>query len=127
LSADGSDPILNFLNAVIAAFMAGGEKAAEAYITALDPALFGIPFVQWFVDFGVERLGQVMSVAGQKFVDGIVQDIVVKGEKSDVITAASALAFAKASGQQASIDEAVHNLAKAYKAAINFDGWGVTK
>ena len=102
--------------------MKGGETAAEAYITSLDPAILAIPIVAWFVDQGVQYLGQILSIASQKFVDTVVIEIQTNAEKSSVITAATALQFALGSGNQAAITQASNNLSQAYASLIHFDG-----
>lgn len=114
---------LEIINGVISALMSGGEKAAEDFIIALDPALFGIPFVTWLLDEGVHYLAMVISVAGQKFADSVVIDIQTNGEESNVITATTALAIAQASGDAGAINNAIGVASDAYKKAFNLDGW----
>lgn len=111
------------INGVISAIMSGGETAAEVYLTALAPELFANPIAHWLLVRAIEYFGQMLSIAGQKFADNIVIDIQVHGETSDVITAGSALAFAIASKNQTSIDQAIANLGKAYQASFRLDGW----
>lgn len=111
------------MNNVISAFMSGGEAAAEAYLTTLDPALLAFPPIAWLMDEAVGYLGQILSIAGQRFADQIVINIQTQGEESDVITAGTALAIANASGDQAAIAAAVTAASAAYKAAFGFDGW----
>ena len=117
-----TNEIAEIINQVISAFMSGGEAAAEAYLTALDPALLALPPIAWLMDEGVGYLGQILSVAGQKFVDSIVIDIVSNQEKSSVITTATAFQFALGSGNQAAITQASQNLSTAYANLIHWDG-----
>jgi len=114
---------LEIINGVISALMTAGEDAAVAYLTALDPAILALPLCQWLLKEGIQYLGQIVSIAGQKFVDNLILDIQTKGEESDVIVATTALALAQASGNQGSIQQALQNAASAYKAAFNLDGW----
>jgi len=113
-----------FIEGVISALMSGGELAAEAYITALEPEIFGIPFFHWLMTEAVSYMGQFLQVAGEKFADNVAVDIQTKGEESDVITAATALAIAEASNDPVAIAGAVKAAGAAYKAAFNLDGWG---
>lgn len=117
----------NFLNTIISAFMSGGETAAETAITAADPELFGNPVMQFFLDEGVQWLGQIISIAGQKFVDNVVIDLQANGEESGVMVAGTALALANASGDTNAISKAVADASAAYKAAFNFDGIATPK
>lgn len=114
---------LGVINGIISALISGGEKAAEAYIVALDPALLGIPIINWIIDEGVGYLATIVSVAGQKFADALVIDIQTKQEGSNVITATTALAIAQASNDQKAIDAAIKAASSAYKTAFNLDGW----
>ncbi len=113
----------DILNCVIQALLSGGEKAAEAYLTALDPVLLANPIMSWLMDVGVQYIGQILSIAGQKFVDQLVIDAQVNYEKSGVLDAGTALTLAMASKDQAAIDMAKANLSAAYQAIISFDGW----
>ncbi len=115
---------LDFLNGVIGALMSSGEVAAEAYITASDPALFAIPIVAWIIDEGVVYLGQILSIAGQKFGDALIIDFQTGSEQASVLSTGTALAIAQASGNAAAIASAVASASNAWKSAINFDGWG---
>ncbi len=115
------------INGIISALMSGGEVAAEAYITALDPVLFTPPIMQWLLDRGVQYLGQILSIAGQKFADQVVFSIQTQGEQADVITATTALAIAQASNDTAAIAGAVSAASAAYKAAFRLDGWATPK
>lgn len=114
---------LEIINGIISALMAGGEKAAEAYIVALDPALLGLPIINWIVDEGVQYLATILSVAGQKFADNLVINIQTEQEGNDVINATTALAIAQASNDAKAIAQAVVTAGQAYKAAFNLDGW----
>lgn len=113
----------DILNGVISALMSGGEKAAEAYLTALDPTILTVPIIAWLMDEGVQWLGQVLSIAGQKFADNLVIDIQTNGEQSGVINACTELSLALASGNQTAIDKAKLDASSAYQAAFAFDGW----
>jgi hypothetical protein len=115
------------LNEVVSALMSGGEKAAEAYLTALDPGLLAIPVVAFIMDQGVHWLFQVISIAGQKFADKVVIDLQTNGERSDVITAGTALALAIGSNDPQAIKSAVDAASAAYKSAFNLDGWATPK
>jgi hypothetical protein len=117
----------DFLNTVISAFMSGGQIAAEAAITALDPPLLANPIAQFLLAQGVGYLGSILSIAGQKFGDALVMDLQTGSEKSNVLTAATALAIAQASGNQTAIAAAVANADAAWKAVTNFDGWSTPK
>ncbi len=110
------------LNQVISILMSDGEKAAEVYLTALDPELLAIPIVQWIMDQGVQYLGSLLSVMSQKLITGIVIDIQTNGEKSVVIQAAVALQIALSSGDKSAIATATVAASDAYRAAINWDG-----
>lgn len=112
----------DILNGVISALMSGGEKAAEAYLTALDPAVLAIPIIAWIMDEGIKYLGQILSVAGQKFADEIVIDVETNGERSSVITTATALQFALASGNATDIALATQNASAAWGKLIHYDG-----
>jgi hypothetical protein len=118
---------VDVINGIVSAFFTGGEVAAEAFLTALDPALLANPLGQWIIDEGVGYIGQILSIAGQKFIDGIVIDVQTNSEKSTVLSTATALAIANASGDKSAIADAVSNLSAAYKAVINMDGWGTPK
>jgi hypothetical protein len=102
--------------------MSGGEKAAEAYLTALAPEILGIPIVQFLLDEAVSYVGQILSVAEQKYADAIVIDIQAGAEKSDVINSGVALQLAMGSGNQDAINLAATNLKNAYKGLITWDG-----
>lgn len=110
------------LDGVISALMSGGEKAAEAYIIALDPAILATPFGTWLVDEGVSYVGQILSIAGQKFANEIVIDIQANGEQSSVITTATSLQYALASGDTAAITLATKNASDAWGGLIRWDG-----
>jgi hypothetical protein len=111
------------VNGIIRAIISGGETAAETYLTALDPALLSIPIVHWLMDQGVHYVAQIVSISGQQFADNIVFDIQTNGEKSDTITAGTALAIAIASGDQGAIQKAKDSAGAAYKKAFQLDGW----
>jgi hypothetical protein len=113
----------DILNGVVSALMSGGEKAAEVFVTGLAPAFFGNPITQWLLDEGISYIGQILSIAGQKFVDSLVIDAQTNWEKSDVLDSGTALALALASKDPAAIQTATNNLSQAYKAVVNFDGW----
>ncbi len=112
----------DIINQVVSAFMTGGEKAAEAYLTALAPEVLGIPFFQFLLDEAVQYLGQIISVAGQKFADEVVIDIQTNQEESSVINTAVALQFALTSGDQSAISLATANLKKSYSSLFSYDG-----
>lgn len=107
---------------VIAALMVGGEKAAEVYITALDPGLLAIPIIAWLLDEGIEYLGHIVSVIGQKNATAIVIDIQTSGEESEVVAAGTALVYANASGNKEAIQNAVNDATNAYKKLFTYDG-----
>lgn len=117
-----TNQVAAIINEVVAAFLSGGETAAEAYLTALDPALLSIPFVQWILDWGVQYVGQIISVAGQQFATKIVIAIQTDGEQSNVVNGATALQLALGSGDQTAINQAAENLKTAYGALFSFDG-----
>lgn len=122
-----SNTAANIINDVISALMSGGEQAAEAYLTALDPAILSVPIIAWLMDEGVQWLGQILSIAAQKFADNVIIDIQTNAENSEVINASTALALAIGSGDQSAIQNAVSNASAAYKAAFGFDGWATPK
>jgi len=111
------------LNDVISAIMSGGVVAAEAYLTALDPALMSIPIVQWLVDEGVGHLAQILTVAGERFGDSLIIDFQTGTEASDVLTTGTALALAQASGNETAIAAAVQAATDSWRSLIGYDGW----
>lgn len=113
----------DILNGVVSALMSGGEQAAELYVTGLAPEVFANPIMQWLLDEGIQYVGQILSIAGQKFVDSLVTDAQTNWEKSDVLDSGTALALALASKDPAAIQTATANLSAAYKAVVNFNGW----
>lgn len=117
-----SNEALVIVDAVISALMQGGEVAAEAYLTSLDPALLAVPIVAWLMDEGVKYLGSIISVVEQKFVNGIVIDIQVNGEKSAVITQAVALQIALSAGDPNAIKAQADKAAAAWGSIIHYDG-----
>jgi hypothetical protein len=117
----------DILNGVISALMTGGEAAAELFVTGLAPEVFGNPIMQWLLDEGIGYIGQILSIAGQKFVDSLVIDAQTNWEKSDVLNAGTTLALAIASKDQAAITSATAALSGAYKSIISFDGWSTPK
>lgn len=127
MSATTTNQAATILNEVIGILMTGGEKAAEIYLTALDPGLLAIPIIAWLMDEGIEWLGQIVSIAGQKTIDGIVIDVQKNGEQSQAVTAATALILANGSGNADGITQATTALEAAYKSAINYDGWATPK
>lgn len=112
----------DIVNEVVSAFMSGGEKAAELYLTSLAPEILGIPIVQWLLDEAVSYIGQIISVSGQKFADQIVIDIQTNGEKSSVLTAATELQYALASKDPEAISKATSNLTTSWGNLIRYDG-----
>lgn len=123
-----SDPttdnkVADFLNGIVNAFATGGEAAAKVYLVALAPGLFAYPLVGWIADELLSYLGQILSIAGQKFATQIVIDIQTNGEKSSVITAATAFQIALASGNSGAIQDAANTLSGAYGDLVHFDGW----
>ena len=118
-----SNSAAEIMEQIVSAIMSGGVAAAEAYVLALDPAVLSIPIIAWAVDEGISYIAQFISIAGQKFVDGVVINIQTDLEDSNVVNAATELALAQGSGDQAAIAKAVADASAAYKAAINFDGW----
>lgn len=117
-----NNQIAEFLDQFINALVTGGEVAAEAYITSLDPALLAVPIIKWFVDQGVQYLGKLLSVATQKVITGLVIDIQTNGEESAVLTSATALALAQGSGDPAAVQNAVNDAIKAWGELIHWDG-----
>ncbi len=115
---------LTITNGVIGAFFQGGEVAAEAYLTALDPSLLALPIVAWFLDEGVALLGKFLRVATEKFADSVVIDIQINGEKSKALNACTELALALGSGNTDAIAQASQDAKDAYKAVVHFDGFG---
>lgn len=112
----------DIINELVSAFMSGGEKAAEVYLTSLAPEILGIPVVQFLLDQLVQYLGQIISVAGQKFTTQIVIDLQINGEKSSVLTTAVALQYALASGDKNAVSLATKNLSQSYSNLFNYDG-----
>lgn len=110
------------IDGIISALMKGGVTAAEAYIIALDPAVFAIPIVAWLMDEGIGYLAQVLEIAGEKFATAVVIDIQTNGEESAVVNAGTELAIANASGNQEAIQNAVKDATAAYASAIHWDG-----
>lgn len=110
------------LDGVISALMSGGEKAAEAYLTTLAPEVLAIPIIAWIMDEGVHYIGQILSIAGQKFATQIVIDVQTRGEQSSVITTATALQFALSSGNASDIAIATQNASAAWANLIHYDG-----
>ena len=110
------------LDQVISLLMSGGLVAAEAYLTSLAPEVLSLPVIAWIMDQGLSYVAQIVSVAGQKFATQIVVDIQTHGEKSSVITTATALQFALSSGNQTDIDLATKNASTAWGNLIHYDG-----
>ncbi len=124
MSAPTSDnQAADILNLVISALMSGGETAAEAAITALDPALLANPVSQWLLAQGVRYLAQIVSIAGQRFGDALIIDFQTGSEASNVLSAGTALAIAQATKDPQAIADAVKAASAAWKSAIGFDGW----
>jgi len=114
----------DILNNVVSQFMSGGETAVEVYLTALDPALLANPIMQFLLDEGVSYLGQLLSIAGQRFGDCLIIDFQTGVEGANVLSTGTALAIAQASGDSAAVTAAVAAASAAWKSAIGFDGWG---
>lgn len=113
---------VDFVNGLINALNSGGVKAAEAFITALNPALLGNPLVAFFLDKGVEWLDEFVKELAVNSADALVFDLQTNGEKSDVYRAGQTLIFAKASGNADAIQRAKTELTAAWGNLIHFDG-----
>lgn len=115
--------VANFFNELIAAMMKGGVQAAEVYVISVAP-IFATPILKSILSWALGYVGTFLSVAGQKFADQVIIDIQTNREESNVMNAATELAIALDSGNQAAIDKAVGDASEAYRRAFNFDGWG---
>lgn len=111
-----------FVNNVIEALMEGGLEAAIVYITGVAPEAMAVPIVGWAVREALIYLEQIVSVAGQKAATQIVIDVQTRGEKSSVITTATALQFALAAGNAEDIRLATDNAAKAIGRLVHYGG-----
>lgn len=123
--ADDSLPVntlADIVNGIISAINQGGLTAAEAYVTALNPAVFGEPIIAYFVDKGLGWLESLIAEIEVRDATAIVVDIQTNGEQSAVVQAGAALAFANASGDQDAISKAKQGLVTAYGGLIHFDG-----
>jgi len=117
----------DILNGVVSALMTGGEAAAELFVTGLAPEVFANPIAQWLLDEGIQYIGQILSIAGQKMVDQIVFAIQTGGETSNVLSTSTALAIAQASGDPNAIASAVTDASNAWKSIVSFDGFATPK
>jgi ABC-type cobalt transport system substrate-binding protein len=102
--------------------MTGGESAAEAYVTALDPALLAEPFFAFVIDQGVSEVGSLLTGVFANMGITIVIDIQTNGEDSSVLQAATALQFANSSGNQNAINQSTQKLVQAWGSLIHWDG-----
>jgi hypothetical protein len=123
MSAPSTDnAVADFFNNIISALIKGGDVAAEAYITTLDPAILALPPVALLVDQGVQYLGQIVNAYVAKGLTSIVIDVQTKGEESSCLQAALALQEAINKGDQDAINQAVQNASNAYGSLIHWNG-----
>lgn len=118
---------LAIIDGVIDALMAGGEKAAELYLTGLAPEVMAMPIVGWLISEGMVYLSHIIARTEEKFVNNIVIDIQVNGERSAVITQAVALQIALSSGDIDAIKSQADKAAEAWGSLIRYDGSHVPK
>jgi hypothetical protein len=126
----GQNTVANFLNGLISALMAGGEKAALLYALSQAPSLFSIPIVgsiaKGLLSWLLGVIGGAISQVVEKTTDAIVIDIQVRGEESAVMQAGTALQLASAGGDPAAIEKAKEQASNALVDLIHMDGWGTT-
>lgn len=112
----------NFIAGLIKSIMTAGEDGAKAYLTALDPAVFGNPIIKFFVDEVLDELVKQLGQAFTNIATGVVIDIQTKGQNSAAVNAATALAFALAGKDPHAIAKAREDAIKAYGSLVHWDG-----
>jgi hypothetical protein len=114
--------IATVLNKFLRILVSIGDKAAEDYLTSLDPALLSLPIISNILDFGVSEIGNVIYTFMAESLTSIVIDIETNKEESSVVNASTALQLAQASGDTDAIQKAQANAVTAWSNLIRYDG-----
>lgn len=116
-----TNTLASILDGIIKTGMSGGDIAVEAYITAQIP-IFANPILQYFLDLGVESVGNVIYQNMANVVNKVVFQIQTDGENSAVLAASKAAQAAQASGDLNAIAKTNADLVNALGNLIHSDG-----
>lgn len=117
-----TNKVATIVNGFLHALVTLGDDAAEAYLTALDPGLLGLPIIRDLLDLGVSEIGKYLYTFLATMGTNLIIDIQTHGEESSVISAGVALQMAQGSGDAQAIQKAQNAMVSAWANLIHYDG-----
>jgi hypothetical protein len=117
-----TDPVATAFNTFLNILITGGDAAAEAFLTGLDPGLLGAPIISAILDFGVAEFGKYLYNFLATMGTNLIIDIQTNGEESKVVSAGTALQLAEGSNNVQAIQQATQAMVAAWGSLIHYDG-----